>query len=1827
MAYNVYQKLSDNISALHIALKSDNAAAIDSGALETLQKFSGFGGIKAILYPNAPIEEWEKLNASDGDLRLYHPMLGLHELLENYFNNGDYKEVIDSLKHSVLTAFYTPPVIPRTLFSLLKEKRINPGRIYEPSAGAGIFISEAIKTFPRLQKVTAVEKDVLSAKVLQAISSHWQTPSTIYGVGFEQTTTKDNCQYDLIVSNIPFGNFKIFDPAFANGDLTNKIHNYFFAKGLDKIGNGGLLAYITTDGFLNSPSNRAAREYLFSKADFVSLTVMPDNLMKNTGNTEAPSHLLIVQKNENKQIFSADEMLLLETEEQQNEFGTYHLNQFISTHATSICMGDEIIEGKNQYGAPHRQIWQNKAIDSIAEPLHKVLSDHFELNFNPDAFRQLQQSLQKSNVSEVRKLTYLVAPQKQEQPVTVQLGMFDTAPVENINRAMDYLTSPDLTIIEKATARVIGVLKTSENPEHESIVQLTAKARTNNNYYYKLYSNLKEIDCSGKWVNADKMQEELERVKGQLSEYGVNLRFDGERMFSRSFDSTEQHQDYFTDLKPHYREGTLVFHNGLPGTIHKIDIDNNRSEFQSFAIRSRVDSFYQQYIKVRDIYFELSAHEIASGVAYPELRDELNTAYDRFIVHHGLLNQPANRKALYNDGLGFIALSSLERKEGEKFVKADIFFKPLFKEKEVFTTTDPVEALARSLNDLGAVNIDFIAKATDRPAEEAIHLLEGHILLEPVSRQWQSSDKYLSGNVVLKLAQAKKAVEENTDDPQLQRSLQAIEKVQPQPIPFELLDFNFGERWMPVEYYNRFASHLFDQNVTVHFLGSVDSFKVSAESDNAKVSTEYAVTGRNGKTLKGNLILEHALENTAPFITYKVTVNGEEVSVPDNDAIQLANQKIELIRSKYVEWLKELPSEDKKNIERLYNETFNCYVLRQYNGSHLRFPGLDKYALGIVDLYDSQKNAAWRIIQDRGALIDHEVGLGKTLTMIVAAHEMKRLGIAEKPMIIGLKANIPDIAATYRKAYPNDRILFPGEDDFSPANRQRLFHSIKSNNWDCIIITHDQFAKIPQSAQIQQKILQQELDNLELDLDTMKQQGGQVSKQILKGLEIRKNNLKASLKDNTERIESKKDRDIDFEQLGIDHLFVDEAHKFKNLTFTTRHNRVAGLGNTSGSQRALNMLFAVRTLQDRFNSDLCVTFLTGTPISNSLTELYLIFKYLRPNEMRRQQIENFDAWAAVFAKKTVDFEFSVTNEIIAKERFRHFIKVPELALFYNEITDYKTAKHIKLDKPALEEILVNLKPTSDQQEFIQNLIAFAKTADGNLIGRGQLTKEEEKGKMLIATNYAKKMAVDMRLIDESKYEDHPRNKISACCQKVAEIYQQSSPHRGTQIIFCDLGTPKPGQFNVYDELRRKLVAEHGIAAGEIVFIHDWEGKRPQLFKMMNSGRIRVLLGSTDKAGTGVNVQERVVASHHLDIPWTPKDLEQRNGRGARQGNIIAKQFYDNKVTNFIYATEQSLDNYKFSLLKNKITFISQMKNGELSIRSIDEGAIDKDSGMNFSEYIAILSGDTTLLEKTKVEKQIAVLESLKVVHQKQAATTRYKLESLEQRKETLEKTVAKLSADEQWYQSQLHFTKEGAKQNPIQLIGFNSADPSEIGKHLTAIYRGWSPADAAIKQQRIGSLYGFDLFIKAEREIVNYNDETTYRYRNSFYACRGNDSIKYTYSNGMPSLDNPSMVARHFLNAIDRVSVLHKQYKEELAQVMKDLPVVQKIISNPFEKEEDLKSLKLELSRLEKDIALKVQAKQTSETASHQEKSEAVVISMDQNKKKDYSRPPMRIAC
>ena len=1263
------------------------------------------------------------------------------------------------------------------------------------------------------------------------------------------------------------------------------------------------------------------------------------------------------------------------------------------------------------------------------------------------------------------------------------------------------------------------------------------------------------------------------------------------------------------DIQFYHHNGSMAVDGGQLGFLS--DVRKNGATFTPLTVKPEQAKRAMLYVTLSETYQKLYNYEAETHEASEELREHLNQYYDEFVERYGNLNEKQNAKFILMDANGRDALA-LERGENGRFVKADIFDHPVsFSQNEVTSVEMPQEALAASLNKYGEVNMEYMADllGMDKTAGDMVgqyemdllKALEGHIFYNPIAEKYEIADRFIAGNVVQKAEDVKAWIDREEErikgfpgydgiEPYIslaQDSLKALEEAIPRRITFDELDFNFGERWIPTGIYSAYMRHLYDTDVRIAYSSSMDEYSCDAPRKNMKIWEEFCVRGYY-RTYDGISLLKQALHNTVPDIKKSIGKDddGHDIKVPDSEAIQLANTKIDEIRNGFADWLEAQSPEFKEKLADLYNRKFNCFVRPKYDGSHQTFPDLNMKLLGdrygIHSVYQSQKDCVWMLLQNGGGICDHQVGTGKTLIMCMASHEMKRLGLAHKPMIIGMKANVAEIAMTYQSAYPNARILYADEKSFKAENRVAFFNKMKNNDYDCIIMSHDQFGKIPQSPEVQQQILQAELDSVEENLNVIKEQGHDVSRAMLKGLIKRKENLTAKIATIQYQMEQSKDSVVDFKQMGIDHIFVDESQNYKNLMFNTRHSRVAGLGNADGSQRSLNLLYAIRTIQERTGKDLGATFLSGTTISNSLTELYLLFKYLRPNELERQEIRSFDAWAAIFAKKTTDFEFSVTNNLIQKERFRYFIKVPELAAFYNEITDYRTAEDVGVDRPEKREILHNIPPTPAQEAFIEKLMKFAESGDATILGRAPLSDTEEKAKMLIATDYARKMALDLRLVDPS-YGDDPNNKASHCAKMIAEYYRRYDAQKGTQFVFSDLGTYKPGEWNVYSEIKRKLIEDYGIPAHEIRFIQECktERSRKAVIEAMNNGDVRVLFGSTTMLGTGVNAQRRAVAVHELECPWRPSDLEQREGRAIRAGNEIAKLYADNKVDVIIYAVEKSLDSYKFNLLHCKATFISQLKSGAMGARTIDEGAMDEKNGMNFSEYMAILSGNTDLLEKAKLEKRIAALESERKSFNKGIGDSRFRLQTISHDIANNEAAIARMKEDANRYQSAVQRGKDGNPVNSLVLDDCKYKDEQNMGIYLQRLAR---KTDTHGKYVRVGEVYGFPISIISERTVVDGREGVQNR-----FVVEGN--YKYKFNNGFIAMSDTHAACMNFVNALEKIPGIIAQYEERTAKLKADVPTLESIVSKTWGKEDELKQLKSELAALDRKITAELAPK------------------------------------
>lgn len=631
-------------------------------------------------------------------------------------------------------------------------------------------------------------------------------------------------------------------------------------------------------------------------------------------------------------------------------------------------------------------------------------------------------------------------------------------------------------------------------------------------------------------------QEEMtgEQAAAEAKWQERRLRFEEERK------KETEPRPFTGEIRPEYKNGSLVKAGEQYGYLQGL----GTPEVQFHPLRLTVTQQYRAayYIPLREAYHNLYNAEAETETEQPELREELNRQYDRFHRMFRELNGKDNAKFLLLDAGGREMLS-LERSVNGKIQKADIFTVPVsFNANEVTHVDTPQEALAASLNKFGEVNLEYMENLSDIGRQELLEQLEERIFYNPMMKSHEIKDRFIAGNVIAKAEWIENHLRDYPDDGASRKSLEALRKAIPEPISFEQLDFNLGERWIPMSVYEEFAGYLFETKAHIHYTESIDEFSVSFESTNANITDRYYVKGEK-RGYYGNNLLKHALHNTVPDITKTVQdKEGNDIKVRDAEAIQLADTKINEIRSAFTGWLNEQLPEFKQNLADMYNRKFNCYVRPDYDGSLQSFPFLDLKGLGIPSLYDSQKNAVWMLKMNGGGIIDHQVGTGKTLIMCIAAFEMKRLGLANKPMIIGLKSNVHDIADTFKRAYPNARVLYPGKEDFTPEKRVGIFHDIKNNNWDCIILTHDQFGKIPQSPEIQQKIYTQEIDSIEENLAVFEQQGNEVTGWIKKGLERRKENLEAKLEKLEQDIKDRTDDVTDFRQMGIDHLFVDESH-------------------------------------------------------------------------------------------------------------------------------------------------------------------------------------------------------------------------------------------------------------------------------------------------------------------------------------------------------------------------------------------------------------------------------------------------------------------------------------------------------------------------------------------------------------------------------------------------------------------------------------------------------------------------------------------------------------
>ena len=1145
-------------------------------------------------------------------------------------------------------------------------------------------------------------------------------------------------------------------------------------------------------------------------------------------------------------------------------------------------------------------------------------------------------------------------------------------------------------------------------------------------------------------------------------------------------------------------------------------------------------------VKIRDVTNELIRCQMEEGSdeQITKLQEKLNEEYDIFTAKYGLISSNANKRAFSQDS-SYCLLTSLEflDDKGELKRKADIFTKRTIRRAETVTSVDTAsEALAVCIGERAGVDLSYMAQLSGKTEEELTEELAGVIFKNPIGEKWEPSDEYLSGNVREKLQIAKQFAE---DHPEYQVNVQYLEQVQPKDLDASEIEARLGATWISEDYITRFMAETF--HTPRYYVGS----KVKVQY--AEVTGQWNVMGKNVDSYGNALVtstygtqranayrlLEDALNlrDTKIYDTVQ-DADGEHRELNRKETM-LAQQKQELIKEEFKEWIfKDLHR--REDLCKIYNERFNSIRPREYDGSHIQFVGMNPE----ITLMPHQKNAVAHVLYGNNTLLAHCVGAGKTFQMIAAGMESKRLGLSQKNLYVVPNHLTEQWGSDFLRLYPGANILVATKKDFEPANRKRFCSRIATGDYDAVIIGHTQFEKIPLSRERQIAMLEDQIADLTFSIEEAAHQAGQ--NYTIKQLEKTKKSLQARMKKLNDQ--TRKDDVVTFEQLGVDRLFVDESHSFKNLFLYTKMRNVAGISQTD-AQKSSDMFMKCRYM-DELTGGRGITFATGTPVSNSMTELYTIMRYLQYDTLMRMGMGHFDSWAATFGETVTAIELSPEGTgYRAKTRFARFFNLPELISIFKEAADIQTSDMLNLPVPEAEFINEVLKPSEEQQEMVS---AFSERAEEVRAGLVNPTVDN----MLKITNDGRKCALDQRLLNEL-LPDAEKSKVNTCVENAFQVWDEGKADRTTQLIFCDLSTPKgDGTFNVYDDVRNKLVAR-GIPKEEIAFIHEYntETKKADLFAKVRAGQVRILMGSTPKLGAGTNVQDRLIALHHLDCPWKPSDLEQQEGRILRQGN------QNDKVKIFRYVTENTFDAYMWQILENKQKFISQIMTSKSPVRACED--VD-DTALSYAEIKALATGNPYIKEKMDLDVQVSKLKLLKANHTSQI----YRLESdiaknFPVQISALKERIAGMQIDSQVVKS-VDLQDNDTFAMTVGNVLYE--DKKEAGEALIAACAGLKTVSTGGK---VGEYHGFTL--SASYNMFSNAFELTVKGKCSYKLEIGKDPV-----GNMQRIHNT-------LFSIDRKLT---ESEQKLETVQQQLATAQEEVKKPFPKEAELNEKMERLSEL-----------------------------------------------
>ncbi len=1439
------------------------------------------------------------------------------------------KEEYRAMEMSSLTAYYTSPEIATAMWDKIVESGFKGGNILDPSMGTGIFFETMPEDIKKNSTLYGIELDTITG----AIAKHLHQDATVLVQGFE-TVNFEGTPFDLVITNVPFADVRIVDKAYDNKPY--RIHDYFFKKAIDLVPYHGMVAAITSTGTADKSAGSILPELRRSGTQFLGGVRLPNTAFKDAG-TRVVTDILFFQKgafipvpDNNIDFWSSDRKKL--------PFDNrVSLNPYFSQDA--ICKNPCVL---GDYQVRH---FNGGTLDLVVDSSFDLASE-------------LQEALSKVTV-----------PFEAER-----LEPRDIILKEEVNHLdQDLLASLDIRLNEYACDK-------------------------NGRVYYRDNTSIRPSSRAAEMIFYQDEQGQFVKYDDKYKEEAV-LDFEA---------AVEADPNIVTNTWVSQTPSKAAKSKGLYKGIYFYETPLTDTENKRIRGMVAIKNAYQAIIDIQ------MTTDYDEG-KFKQLLATLNQAYDTFKKKYGYINQAVNARLFDRDDryplIASLELEELDENDSSKvvFVKSDAFKKPTIRpKKHLHQVMSAVEALNVSLSEGSGVDLNLMSSVYPDVSEDMMISELGETVMIDVERyiddktvHYVTKDKFLSGDVLAKRDCINSLIEDGDTQADWERYLELILSVVPEPVVLSDIDFSIGSSWIPSNVVSQWVfNELLDEKVGLHSEEAKSLIVTSriGRGFNERLLNRYMSRQSNlrlGLRDEYNKSYSHATDIVAHLLTSNQPTIMRNFGTTENpirkvDEVATANLREceRVLQESFKNFIHENPTVQEV-IEDTYNEVFNRYVTRQYDGSLLEFDGLAKG----VELRPHQKNAVQRILEERRALLAHEVGTGKTLTMISAAFKMKELGLIHKPLFVVPSSLTAQFGQEIMRFYPTKKVFVTTEQDFEKSRRRLFVSRILTSDYDGIVIGHSQFEKVRVSQEREQAFISEKIDELDEIIGYAKANDDKITfKQA--------QSMRRSLEANLETLLENKtgiDEFINFESLGIDMLFVDEAHGYKNVRPMTRLGNVAGITNRT-SKKNMDMEMKVRVLQEEHDTR-HVVFATGTPVSNSISEMYTMMNYLQPDVMEHFGVSFFDAWVGAFGIVENSLELNPTGDkYISRKRFAKFMNLPELMAIYRQTADIQMTEDLNLPVPMVEKVAVESQLTDNQKVYLDELVERS-----DRVKNGSVDPSEDN--MLKITSEARKLALDMRLLDAEFYVRADADKLMQVVERVDKIYHMEAKHKGTQMIFSDLGTPNGKGFSVYQELKDLLV-ERGIPEEEIAFIHDAANKKAklQLQRQMNAGEIRILMASTEKGGTGLNVQRRMKAVHHLDVPWKPSDIIQRNGRLVRQGNIYRK------VNIFHYITKGSFDNYLWQIQETKLRYITQIMTSRTPMRASED--IDEQT-LSASEFKAIATGNPYLKLKMELDNEFELLSNRRKAWKRDIALSQKRIKQALKDKENYEKKLSLLVQDKE----------------------------------------------------------------------------------------------------------------------------------------------------------------------------------------------------------------------